>query len=69
MKKQKKKHSFIEAVTNTIIGLLTSFVIQLILYPILDIDVSIGQNLLITLVFFIASICRGYLIRRLFNKF
>jgi uncharacterized protein YacL len=65
---QSKKYSIIESVTNTIIGLVTSFIIQLIIYPLLDIPVSIGQNIIITLVFFTVSIIRGYLIRRLFNK-
>ena len=66
--KQTKKQSIIESVTNTVVGLLTSFLIQLIIYPILNIPVSIGQNVIITLVFFIASILRGYVIRRFFNK-
>tara|TARA_R110000803_G_scaffold36542_2_gene78509 strand:- start:1268 stop:1480 length:213 start_codon:yes stop_codon:yes gene_type:complete len=68
MKSQNKKHSFIEAVTGTIIGLLTSFLIQLVIYPLLEIPVSIGQNIIITAVFFVVSIGRGYLVRRLFNK-
>ena len=65
---QSKKLSIVEAVSNTVIGLLTSFVIQIIIYPILNIEVSINQNIIITFVFFIASIIRGYLVRRLFNK-
>ena len=65
---QSKKHSIIESVANTVIGLVTSFIIQLIIYPLLDIPVSIGQNIIITFVFFTVSIIRGYLIRRLFNK-
>ncbi len=68
MNKQKKKHSLIEAIAGTSIGLITSFAIQMILYPILSIPVSIGQNIIITAVFFIASIGRGYIVRRLFNK-
>ena len=68
MSKQKNKHSFIEATAGTVIGLLTSFLIQVVIYPILEIPVSIGQNIIITAVFFIASILRGYLVRRLFNK-
>lgn len=68
MRKQEKKHSLIEAIAGTIIGLLTSFIIQLVIYPVLGIPVSIGQNIIITAVFFIVSICRGYLVRRLFNK-
>jgi ABC-type thiamin/hydroxymethylpyrimidine transport system permease subunit len=65
---QTKGKSLIEATVNTLIGLLTSFVLQLILYPFLDIKVSLNQNIIITLVFFIVSIIRGYLIRRFFNK-
>lgn len=65
---QKKKHSLIEAIAGTTIGLITSFLIQLVIYPLLNIPVSIGQNVIITAVFFIASILRGYLVRRLFNK-
>jgi len=66
--KQKKQHSIIEVVSNTIIGLVTSFIIQLIIYPILNIPVSIEHNVVITSVFFITSIVRGYLVRRLFNN-
>jgi len=65
---QTKKLSIIESVTQTIIGLVTSIVIQLILYPVLNIPVTFSQNLIITFVFFITSIIRGYLVRRYFNK-
>lgn len=65
---QTKRKSLIEAVTNTVVGLVTSFVIQLIIYPALNIPVTIGQNVLITFVFFAASIVRGYLLRRVFNR-
>jgi len=68
MEKQKKKHSLIEAIAGTVIGLLTSFAIQLVIYPLLNIPVTIGQNVIITSVFFVVSICRGYLVRRFFNK-
>lgn len=65
---QKKKHSLIEAIAGTVAGLIVSFVIQIIIYPVLEIEVSIGQNAVITAVFFVASACRGYVVRRLFNK-
>ena len=68
MEKQKKKHSVIESLAGTVIGLLTSFIIQIVIYPILEIPVSVGQNIIITAVFFVASFLRGYLVRRLFNK-
>jgi hypothetical protein len=66
---QSKNKSIVESLTNTVTGLLTSFLIQIVIYPLLDIPVTVGQNILITLVFFIASFFRGYLIRRFFNKF
>ena len=64
---QTKKQSAYESVVNIIIGLITSFLIQLIIYPLLDIPVSLNQNIIITIVFFIASFIRGYLVRRYFN--
>ena len=67
--KQSKRDSILESITNVVLGLIISFVLQLVLYPILDIPVTINQNLIITFVFFVASFLRGYLIRRFFNKF
>ena len=68
MKAQTKQQSLIESASGTAIGLIFSFIIQIIMYPILEIPVSINQSLLLTSVFFIASIVRGYFVRRLFNK-
>jgi high-affinity Fe2+/Pb2+ permease len=65
---QNEKQSLIEAVGNTVIGLVVSVVIQIMIYPMLNIDVSIKQNFILTGVFFLVSIVRNYLTRRLFNK-
>lgn len=65
---QSKKHSLIESVTQTVVGLVVSFGIQLVIYPMLNIPVTLSQNVIITAVFFVASIGRGYIIRRIFNK-
>jgi len=65
--KQTKQKSFIESVIQTIIGLGTSILIQVILYPMMGIPVTFSQNLVITAVFFIVSIIRGYIVRRYFN--
>lgn len=65
---QSKKNSTIESLTNTVVGLLTSFAIQLVIYPLLSIPVTLNQNVIITVVFFLVSFLRGYLIRRVFNK-
>jgi hypothetical protein len=66
--KQSKKHSIYESITNVVVGLVMSFLIQLILYPLLNIEVSLNQNIFITFVFFVVSFIRGYIIRRIFNK-
>ena len=66
--KQTKRKSLIESVVQTIIGLGTSILIQIILYPIMGIPVTFSQNLIITLVFFTVSIVRGYFVRRIFEK-
>lgn len=66
--KQSKQKSFIESVIQTIIGLGTSILIQVILYPMMGIPVTFSQNLVITLVFFTVSIVRGYFVRRIFEK-
>lgn len=68
MKKQSKKNSLIETVTQTVIGLGTSILIQVIIYPLMGIPVTLFQNVIITFIFFVVSIIRGYFIRRLFNK-
>lgn len=65
---QSKKLSTLESLVNTIVGLLTSFLIQIVIYPLMGIPVSLNQNIIITIVFFIASFIRGYFIRRVFNK-
>ena len=64
---QSKKYSALESVTNVIVGLVLSFVIQLIIYPLLGIPVTLKQNFIITAVFFVVSFIRGYVIRRVFN--
>ena len=66
---QNKKLSLIETIAQTLIGLATSILIQLVLYPIMNIPVTFNQNVIITLVFFVVSIVRGYVVRRIFNKF
>lgn len=68
MKEQSKKNSLIETVTQTVIGLGTLILIQVIIYPLMGIPVTLFQNVIITIIFFVVSILRGYFIRRLFNK-
>lgn len=67
---QNKKLSLIETLVQTVAGLFISFIVQIIMYPLLNIPVTLNQNIIITSVFFLVSILRGYIIRRIFeNKF
>jgi len=66
---QSRKRSLTEAITNTIVGFIISLLIQMLIYPMMDIPVRFEQNLIITTIFTLASIGRGYVLRRLFNKF
>lgn len=65
---QTKQKSMLESFANTTIGLASSFLIQLLLYPVLGIPVTFEQNIIITIVFFAVSFSRSYLLRRYFNK-
>jgi hypothetical protein len=65
---QSKKRSILESIANTLVGLLVSFLIQLIVYPLMDIPVTLEKNVVITLIFFVASFLRSYILRRLFTK-
>lgn len=68
MKPQSKKMSIIESVTNTVIGLITSFYLQYFLFPFFGIYINTETNLKITAIFFVISFARSYGTRRIFNK-
>ncbi len=65
---QTKKYSLIESITNTLVGFIVSLLIQLIIYPTMGIPVTFTQNIVITFIFTLASILRGYVVRRMFNR-
>lgn len=65
---QSKLESLTEAVINTFIGFVIAFISQLVFFPIVGIDVTLGQNLILTVLFTLVSIVRTYIIRRYFNK-
>lgn len=64
---QSKIGSFIEACINTAIGFVISMVLGMIVYPIFGHTFTFAQNFGITVVFTVASVARGYVVRRWFN--
>lgn len=64
---QTRKSSLIETVASIAIGFVVSLVLTAWLMPLLGHHVTGAQNVLITCVFTVASLVRGYFVRRLFN--
>jgi uncharacterized protein YacL len=64
---QTKKYSFLESIVNTTVGFVIALLMQIIVYPIMNIPVTLNQNIILTFLFTILSIARGYVIRRWFN--
>lgn len=66
---QSSKQSAIETVIGTMIGFIVSVLIwEFVVKPVWDIHTAFIENISITLLFTIASILRGYVVRRLFNR-
>ena len=65
---QSKKQSFIEANTSTLIGFIVSYVLSYTVLPLYGVEQSHSVSFQITLIYTIASIFRGYFVRRYFNK-
>ena len=66
MTSQTRSMSLIESVANTGAGFLVSLVLQISLFSLMSIETTTTQNLLMSGVFTVASLVRGYLMRRLF---
>jgi O-antigen/teichoic acid export membrane protein len=65
---QSRLGSFLEALVNTLIGLVVSLVSTIILMPLVGIHSTMAQNVQLTVYFTAVSIARSYLLRRYFNK-
>ena len=64
---QTKIGSLIEAVINTAVGFFISLAMSAIVYPMFGHTFTLAQNVGITVIFTVASIARGYVVRRYFQ--
>lgn len=65
---QSRRHSFEEATVSTAVGLIISTFLNYAVVPlVLHTQVSAAQNVTLTAIFTVASILRGYFIRRHYN--
>ena len=65
---QTKIQSLVEAVTNTLFGLVLAFVVNMLLMGAAGVSATAKQNLLIVGGHTIVSVIRSYVVRRFFNK-
>lgn len=65
---QSRRMSLIETCTSIGIGFVVSVVITAIVMPAYGHHVTMGENLQMTAIFTVASIARGYLVRRAFVR-
>jgi len=64
---QTRLESVVEAIANIGTGMIVSFILGMLVYPLFGFDVSPGQNLWIVIIFTIVSFARSYAWRRWFN--
>ena len=68
MTSQTRSMSLVESIANTGAGFALSLLIQISLFYLMSIETTTSQNLLMSGVFTVASLVRGYLMRRLFLR-
>ena len=66
---QTKRSSLIETLINVAIGFVVSMLLTSIVFPAYGHAINLNQNIQITAIFTVASIIRGYCIRRWFNSY
>ena len=64
---QSRAMSAVEAVTNVLVGYGIAVVTQVLVFPLFGLTSSLGDNLLLGMVFTVVSLIRSYALRRVFN--
>lgn len=64
---QPHHHSLLESVANILIGFGIAFTVQIIVFPLYGLETDTESHLEIVGIFTVVSLCRSYLLRRLFN--
>ncbi len=65
---QSKWMSFVEAITNIVVGYGLAVLTQIIVFPLFGLHASLGENFLLAALFTCISLIRGYTLRRVFNS-
>lgn len=65
---QTKKHSHYEVLTNQIVGIVIGWLIVFLVFPLFDALPQFWVASVSSVLFFVSSYTRSYLIRRYFNR-
>lgn len=66
---QSRRISLVEAATNVIVGYALAVGMQIAVFPVFGIHIALGDQLVIGLAFTAIPLVRGYVLRRLFERF
>lgn len=66
---QTRKQSAAEAVAHVVIGYLIGLLAQITLFPLVGVQATWSQNLVISVAFTCVSLVRTYVLRRAFNRY
>jgi hypothetical protein len=65
--RQSRMMPLVEATANVLVGLIVAVATQIVVFPVFGLQASLGQNVLLALVFTGVSIVRSYALRRMFE--
>ena len=65
---QSKRQSLIETLTSVFVGWFISFIANMLVLHLSGYNINLTDGLLISIIFTIISIVRGYVVRRWFNS-
>ena len=65
---QSKFQSFIETCTTVGSGMLVALAIQLLIFPLYNIKITMFENIQLVVIFTTTSLLRVYIVRRCFNR-
>lgn len=65
---QSRRMALAEAATNVGVGFVFAILVQALAFPLVGLKVTFAENLLIGAAFTVASVIRGYALRRIFER-
>ena len=65
---QSRRMSMVEAITNVVVGYALAVATQIVVFPWFGLHPNLGENLALGAIFTGISLIRGYILRRLFER-